>query len=176
MTSPKLPKKSGNRTRSGRKRYNQGIYKIINEDKYMGNLSKCIYRSGWELKMFIFLDRNDKILRWASENISIIYHEKNKHGVVKPHRYYPDIYYELMINNDPHNFRRVVGEIKPMKETQPPKQPTKFTVKAYETFEYQLKTYKKNITKWEAAIKWCKHHQMEFVIIHEGHLKQNNIM
>lgn len=169
--------KSGNRKRNGKKRYNQGFYEVKNTGKYMGDPKKCIYRSGWELKMFMFMDRNDKILRWASENISIIYYEPNlKNGTMKSHRYYPDLYYELMIGGDPHNFQRIVAEIKPFKETQAPKPPTKQTVKAYESYEYALKAWQKNRLKWDAAVKWCNHHQMKFVIIHEGHLKENKIM
>jgi len=168
-------KPSGNRKRNGKKRYNQGLYSIINKDKYMGDPTKCIYRSGWELKFFMFMDRNDKILRWGAETLSIIYYQPNINGTMKSHRYYPDVYYELMIGGDPNNFQRVVAEIKPFAETQPPK-PPKQTVKALESYEYKLKTYQKNLLKWEAAVKWCDHHKMKFVIIHEGHLKENKIM
>jgi len=177
MGNNRKPSSSGGRKRNGKKRYNQGFYQIINTNKFMGDPNKCIYRSGWELKFMMFLDRNDKILRWGSENITIPYYtEDRSNGVLKSHRYYPDFYYELMINNDPHYFQRVVVEVKPFKETQPPKPPTKETVKALETYEYQLKTFQKNMLKWESAVKWCNANKMKFVIIHEGHLKKNNIM
>jgi len=169
-------KPSSNRKRNGKKRYHQGFYTLINPQKYMGDPQKCIYRSGWELKTFMFLDRNNKILRWGSETLSIIYYEADKNGISKSHRYYPDLYYEIMVNNDPNNFERIVAEIKPYKETQYPTAPKKFTVKSVETYEYQLKTFQKNLLKWDAAKKWCIAHQMKFRIIHEGHLKENKIL
>jgi len=165
-------KPSGGYKKNGKKRYHQGIYQVFNKDKYMGQVESCIYRSGWELKMFMFLDRNDKILRWASENITIPYQdEKGKY-----HRYYPDLYYEIMIDGDPHKFERIVAEIKPYKETQYPKQPVKLTAKSLETYEYQLKTYQRNLYKWTKAIDWCTKNHMKFIIIHEGHLKENKIL
>jgi hypothetical protein len=165
-------KLSGNRKRNGKKRYNQGFYKIFNVDKYMGDPTKCIYRSSWEFKFMLYLDRTDKILRWGSENIVIPYQDEKG----KIHRYYPDFYYEMSINGDPHNFTRVVAEIKPRKETIYPSTPKKKTIKAFETYEYQLKTYQKNLYKWTKAITWCERNKMRFVIIHEDHLKANNIM
>lgn len=170
-------KPSSGRKRNGRRKYNQGFYHIFNTQKYMGDPAKCIYRSGWELKFMMFLDRNDKILRWGSENITIPYYTEDKvNGALKPHRYYPDFYYEMMIGGDPNKFERVVVEIKPHKETLPPQLPKKKTVKQFESYEYQLKSYIKNRLKWDAAIKWCKKNQMKFVIIHEKHLKENKIM
>ena len=165
-------KPSGGRKRNGKKRYNQGFYKIFNTDKYMGDPTKCIYRSSWEFKFMLYLDRTDKILRWGSENITIPYQDEKG----KWHRYYPDFYYEISIGGNPHNFTRVVAEIKPKKETIYPKTPKKQTTKAFESYEYQLKTYQKNLYKWTKAITWCERNQMKFVIIHEDHLKANNIM
>ena len=179
MGNNRKPKQSssGSRKRNGKRRYNQGFYQIINTKKYMGDITKCIYRSGWELKFMLFLDRNDKILRWGSENITIPYYTEDKtNGVLKSHRYYPDFYYEMMIGGDPNKFERVVVEIIPYKETQKPTPPVKQTIKALETYEYQLKTYMKNMLKWEAAVKWCQKNKMKFVIIHEQHLKENKIM
>lgn len=161
-----------NRKANGKKRYHQGKYPVKNTDKYMGNPENVIYRSGWELKMFMFLDQNERILRWGSEIITIPYQdEKGKY-----HRYYPDLYYEIMIGNDPNRFERIVAEIKPYKETSIPVAPLKESAKSLETYEYQLKTYQRNLYKWSRAKNWCEKNQMKFTIIHEGHLKSYGIL
>ena len=165
-------KPSGGYTAKGKKRYHQGKYSVINTDKYMGNPNNCIYRSGWELNMFMFMDKNDKILRWASESITIPYQDEKG----KFHRYYPDLYYEIMIGGDPNKYERIVAEIKPRKETLAPIPPKKETVKAYESYEYGLKQYQRNLYKWTKAKYWCEKNQMKFIIIHEGHLKENGIL
>lgn len=177
-TTTELSKKyNSNRKRNGKKRYNQGFYQLFNVNKFMGDPTKCIYRSGWELKFMMFLDRNDRILRWGSENITIPYYvEDRDNSVLKSHRYYPDFYYEMMIDNDPNKFERVVVEIKPYTETQEPKFPIKQTPKSLESYEYQLRTYLKNRIKWEYATKWCNDKKMKFVIIHEQILALNNIL
>ena len=122
-----------------------------------------------------FCDSNSNIKRWSSEHITIPY-SVIENGVAKMHRYYPDFYIERIDKNDPERFERVVIEIKPFKETKMPVLAEKVTAKALESYEYQLKMFQKNLYKWTRAVDWCKKNGMQFVIIHEGHLKQNNIM
>jgi len=43
-----------------RGQYNQGIYNIQNPDKYLGDPRKCVFRSGWEKKVFKKFDLNPK--------------------------------------------------------------------------------------------------------------------
>ena len=158
--------------RNGKKKYHQGFYTIQNVGKYIGDPSKCIYRSKWELHFMAFCDANPLISRWSSEFITIPYQdEKGKY-----HRYYPDFYIERIDKKDPMRFDKVVIEIKPFKETQTPVKPSKITSKTLESYEYQLKTYQKNLYKWTRAINWCEKQQMKFVIIHEGHLTEKKIM
>jgi len=158
--------------RNGKKKYYSGFFTPKNVEKYIGDPTKCIYRSKWELHFMAFCDANSSIKRWSSEHITIPYQdEKGKY-----HRYYPDFYIERIDKKDPERFERVVIEIKPFKETQQPVLAEKVTAKALESFEYQLKTYQKNLYKWTRAMDWCGKNGMKFVIIHEGHLKKNNIM
>ena len=158
--------------RNGKKKYHQGFYTVKNLEKYIGDPTKCIYRSKWELHFMAFCDSNVSIKRWGSEHITIPYQdEKGKY-----HRYYPDFYIERIDKNDPERFDRVVIEIKPYKETQKPVLPKKITTKSLESLEYQLKAYQKNLYKWTRAKYWCEKQQMQFVIVHEGHLTENKIM
>ena len=54
-----------------------GTYSPINKDKYCGR-ALPIYRSGWELKAFIGLDKNPKVKKWGSETLSIPYSDKTR--------------------------------------------------------------------------------------------------
>jgi len=172
MGNNRKPNQSSNRNAKGNLRYHQGYYEVINLNKYIGNPAKVIYRSKWELHFMKFCDNNTSIVRWSSEFITIPYQDEKGHY----HRYYPDFYAEIIDKQDPMRFDKVVIEIKPYKETQQPTMPEKITPKALESLEYQLKTYQKNLMKWTRAINWCEKNGMKFVIIHEGHLKQKNIM
>ena len=172
MGNSNKPNQSSNRKANGKRKYHQGFFKITNTNKYIGDPTKCIYRSKWELQFMAFCDANSSISRWSSEFITIPYQdEKGKY-----HRYFPDFYIERIDKNDPMRFDKVVIEIKPYKETQQPIAPAKITAKSLESYEYQLKMYQKNLYKWTRAINWCQANGLKFVIIHEGHLKQKNIM
>ncbi|MCK9477620.1 MAG: head completion protein [Candidatus Muirbacterium halophilum] len=164
---PKSP-----RGRNNRKKYHQGFYNIINLDKYIGDPKKCIYRSKWELHFMAWCDKNTSIKRWGSEHITIPYQDEKG----KFHRYYPDFYIEIIDRHDPEKLERVVIEIKPAKETQKPVPPKKITAKSLETYEYQLKTYQKNLYKWTKAKYWCDKHKMKFNIITENYLTEKKIM
>ena len=88
--------------RNGKKKFYNGEYKVVNTNKYIGDLKSVIYRSGWELKFMIYLDMNKSILRWSSEQITIPYQDAKG----KLHRYYPDFYFERIDHTNPHRFDR----------------------------------------------------------------------
>ncbi len=58
------------------KRFNQGIYRPKNADKFIGETA--IFRSGLELKFFRFCDNNPNVVKWGSENIVIPYYDTLK--------------------------------------------------------------------------------------------------
>ena len=62
--------------------------------------------------------------------------------------------------------RTYVIEVKPLKQTKPPK-PKKKVTKSY---IYECKTYAMNQAKWKAADEWCKDKRIEFKIITEREL------
>jgi hypothetical protein len=82
------------------------------------------------------------------------------HG--KPSRYYPDF---LMILEDG---RKILIEIKPSRETKPPRKSKK---KSQKTMLYEQMTYLKNTKKWEYAQQFCNKKGWEFRIITEKELK-----
>lgn len=142
-------------------KFYQGRYKVKNPKKYLGDYTKVIFRSGWELKMFIWCDTNSKVLRWSSEEVVIPY--------ISPfdgryHRYFTDIYYEEYDSNG--KIVKRVCEVKPYKQTMPPKKGKRMS----KYYESQLKTYIINQEKWKAAAKYCKERDMKFVLITEKEL------
>lgn len=68
----------------------QGTYTPINKLKYVG-LALPKYRSGWEVKAFIALDKNPKIIRWGSESVIIPYIDTTRGNEI--HKYIVDLFF-----------------------------------------------------------------------------------
>ena len=45
----------------------KGKFRPQNREKYKGNSSNIVYRSGWELNFMKYLDRQPEVLQWNSE-------------------------------------------------------------------------------------------------------------
>lgn len=158
-------------------KYQQGNYIPKNKDKVLKLNSRggLYFRSGLEQKMMIHLDTNPKIKVWGAECIEIPYTKKErdiKNGVYKEtkHRYYPDFYYEyLSVTGE---IKYVVVEVKPLKQTQQPVLKPNPTSKQLRNFEYDVKEYNRNISKWTEVVEYCKRKGMEFQIITETFFKR----
>lgn len=142
-------------------RYNQGIFHPKHPEKYVGDLDKIFYRSGWEKKLMLWCDNNPSILKWGSEEIVIHYFDPIKN---KPRRYFPD--FVILYKHRDGTEQRVVVEVKPDKQTRMPAKPQRQT-RRYLT---EMTTYVTNEAKWKAAIKWCDEKGFKFMIITEKHL------
>jgi hypothetical protein len=142
------------------KEFKQGVYKPINRQKYIGD-KLPFYRSGYELKFMRWADANPNVLKWGSESIIVPY-KSPIDG--KMHRYFVD---NVVIIKEGENIKKYLIEIKPHKQTQPP---TAHGNKKQTTILYEQATYVINQSKWEAAKKWCKDHEWEFLILTEKHL------
>lgn len=153
-------------------KYNQGKFHPQNPDKYIGNLENIVFRSSWEYAFCVYLDQNEKIIKWACEQPIITYQDLRG----RVHRYYPDFFYTTMVNGDPNNVKNVIVEIKPTTELNPPKKPKKDTAKSLENYEYAVRTHIKNKLKWNAAVEYAKKNKMEFVIITEERLKKEGLI
>jgi hypothetical protein len=157
-------------------RYRQGLFIPKNRDKLIKANSKggVYYRSGLEHKMMIYLDNNESIKVWSSEYIKIPYEKtewvnETKMWETSQHTYYPDFYYELVRSDG--GISKVVAEVKPSSETREPKLPNNPTAKQLKNFEYALKMWNKNLSKWKYMIEWCERKGFEFIIITEERLK-----
>lgn len=135
----------------------KGKYTPKNRNKYLGNPHKVIYRSLWERKFMVYCDNNNRVLEWASEEIVIPY----THPDGKRRRYFPDFY--TKIKTDSGKIKEYVVEIKPKRQVMKPKAKKGIT-KSYIT---EANTWMMNQSKWEAAERYCKARNWEFMILTE---------
>ena len=136
-------------------------YKPSFPKKSKGNPNNIICRSSWERRFCRWCDLNDSILEWGSEEFYIPYLSPIDNRV---HKYFPDFIVKLRENSG--RIKTYVIEVKPKKQTRPPK-PGKKKTKSY---IYEATEYAKNQAKWKAAVEFCKDHMIEFKIITEDEL------
>ena len=139
---------------------NKGKFRPKNPQKYKGDANNIIYRSTCEIKVMNYLDDNPNVIWWGSEELPIPYlNPVDK----KKHRYFPD-FIAKMRKSDGTAMTYVI-EVKPERQTQPPKQKRKT-----KTFLQEAITYEINKAKWYAAEEFCKDHGWQFQILTEKHL------
>jgi len=138
-------------------KFAQGVYKVLNTQKYVGNGSPR-YRSGWELAFMRFCDSNDNILQWASESIVIPY----RHPLTgKISNYIPDFLVTYRTKNNK-TFAEVI-EIKPKKQS----------VIEGKMSQRDRAVVAVNYAKWDSAQKWCQRQGLVFRVITEDDIFQN---
>lgn len=136
---------------------NQGYFKPKNPQKYKGDPTNIIYRSGWELKLMIRLDDDPRIIQWSSEEVIIPYRSPIDNRI---HRYYVDFW----VKKD--NGEVLLVEVKPHKQTQEPK------IQKSKSKKYinEVVTWGINSAKWSAAEEYCKDRKWKFIIMTEHEL------
>lgn len=139
-----------------------GVYKVKNRNKYRGDPDKVVYRSLWEKQCFAWCDRSTEVKFWSSEEVVIPYfYDVDK----RYHRYFVDLLIEFQD-------KTVLVEIKPKKETEPPKSKSRKTKR----YIQEGLTYVKNRNKWDAAKSYAADRNWHFEIWTEDTLKQMGIM
>jgi len=141
-----------------------GRFTPKNPKKYMGDPNNIIYRSSWECKMMSWLDLNDDILCWASEELIIPY-KSPVDG--RFHRYFPDFLVKVKTRDG--TVKTMLIEVKPKKQTQQPEVKKRVT----KQFIEEVKTWGVNQAKWKAATEYCLDRGWEFKLITEDHLGLN---
>lgn len=145
--------------------YKQGYYKVVNENKYIGELNKVIYRSSLELKFMVFCDRTSNVIKWSSEPFSIPYYNILDEKV---HQYYLDFWVVLREDNIDNKY---LIEIKPKSQTITPVFESKYkTPKQLSNYIYNKKNFIINSCKWKSAIDFCNKNNMKFKILTEKDL------
>ena len=138
----------------------KGRFKPKHYNKYKGDPTKIIYRSLWERRFMKYCDDNPNILRWSSEEVIIPY--RTDDGNL--HRYFPDFMIEY--KDAQGKFQREIIEVKPKKQCAPPVRGKK----ALGRYISEVKTYRKNELKWDAAREYCVERGYKFRILTEDHL------
>ena len=139
----------------------KGKYYPTHPEKYKGDPTGIVYRSLWERKFMVYCDKNTNVLEWASEEIAIPYRSPVDNKI---HRYFPDFY--MKVKETGGQVKRYIIEVKPLKQTTPPKKP-KSQTKAYIREAYE---YAKNQAKWKVAREYCKDRMWEFKVVTEKEL------
>lgn len=138
-------------------KYYQGRFTPRYPEKYVGDVSNIVFRSSWELKLMKWLDETAAIKKWASEELAIPYYSP-KDGSI--HRYYCDFLIEYVTKDGQQ--KKALLEVKPEKETQPPK--------GGKNYQQRAMTYAVNQSKWRAATAFAQNNGMEFLVLTEHHL------
>ena len=137
----------------------KGKFRPKNPEKYKGNAGMIEYRSSWELNYMNWLDRNDKVLQWMSEERAIWYMDP---VTKKKRRYFPDFIVKYK-RHDGIIVEEVV-EIKPQKQVDgPPRNPKRRT----KSWHNSVMTYMTNLAKWKAATEWAEDRGMNFRLLTE---------
>ncbi len=144
--------------------FKQGIYSPKNKHKFLGR--NAIYRSSMELRFMQWLDMNEKVTLFSSENVVIQYRSPIDSKI---HRYYPD---NVVHIKEGDKIVKYLIEIKPYKQTIPPEPSNR---KKKSTILYEQLTWQTNQAKFSAASDWCKRKTSEgdpikFLIITEREL------
>ena len=141
-----------------------GLFKPRNPKKYVGDHTNIIYRSSWECKVMNWLDTNNDIISWASEELIVPYISPVDN---RKHRYFPDFIVKLRTRDG--TVKTMMLEVKPKKQTIQP------VVRKRVTKQYinEVTTYAVNVAKWDAATEFCLDRGWEFKILTEEHLGIN---
>ena len=94
----------------------KSIFRPTRPRKYSGDVNNIICRSSWETKFCHWCDLNENIIQWGSEEFFIPYRAPD--GKVR--RYFPDFIIKVKESNG--EIKTYVIEVKPAKQTKPPKQ------------------------------------------------------
>ena len=131
-----------------------GVYQPKNRSKYIGQQSP-IFRSSWQLQAFVSLDKNPKILRWASQAIAIPYIDTARQNT--RHKYIVDLYFEVA--NAQSQIEKWLIQIKPYSQSVNPKATKR---KSTGKLIMEQAIVQTNHCKWEAATQFCKEHGWHF--------------
>ena len=139
----------------------KGYYKPKNPSKYLGDPTNIVYRSSWERQCMLYFDRNDNVVKWGSEEIVIPYRSPLDRRV---HRYFVD--FIIKVRTTKGELETHLIEVKPYKQTKPPKIPSRKTKR----YLNEVTTYLVNEAKWKAANEYCEDRRWKFQIITENEL------
>lgn len=128
----------------------KGVYTPKNLNKYIGK-NLPVFRSSWELRAFISLDRNEKISKWGSENFIIPYIDRTRNN--ETHKYVIDLFFEIADYTKNRLPIKWLLEIKPYSQSVSPQAKRG---KSTQRLLNETIIVERNKCKWESAINFCK--------------------
>lgn len=141
----------------------KGKFTPKHPEKYVGDVKNIVYRSLWERNTFRWIDQNSNIKEWNSEEVVVPYICGTDN---RRHRYFMDLWFRTRSGET------YIVEIKPKKETNPPKKPSGRQTRKY---VQESLTYVKNQSKWAAAQEFALNNGWRFEVWTEDTLKQLGI-
>lgn len=141
--------------------YRQGEYVPINKGKYCGKFP-IHYRSGWEYKVCLWLDKNTSVEKWGIESAIVPYLDP----VTKRMKRYV-IDFTAIIRDRDGNLTRYYIEVKPHHETVAPVRGRK----RESTYISEALTFARNSAKWKSATEFAKSKGGKFIIITEKEMQ-----
>ena len=131
--------------------YMQGKLILESPEKYAGDANNVVYRSSWEKRFMLLMERSPYILKWSSEEVVIPYVSPLDN---KFHRYYMDFAVWTKAG-------MTLIEVKPYKQTVPP---ISKKGKRKKTLEQEIMAYIVNQAKWNSTMEICRKKGMGFKI------------
>lgn len=130
-----------------------------NPQKYVGkSVNNIMFRSSWELAFFKWLDTNNAILRWGSEELAIPYVSPLDGRV---HRYFPDLI--IMYKDNTGALKKEIIEIKPYKQS----------VATPRMSDRDRQALIVNEAKWKYAADFAEQHGATFRVLTERSMFRN---
>jgi hypothetical protein len=124
-----------------------------NPQKYVGkSVNRIMFRSSWEVAFMKWLDTNDAVLRWGSEELAIPYVHPFDGRV---HRYFPDMV--IMYVDAAGQVKKEIIEIKPYKES----------VETPRMSDRDRQALAINQAKWKYASEWAERNGAVFRVLTE---------
>ena len=108
-----------------------------------------------------YFDNHKDVIWWQSEELAIKYKSPVDNKI---HRYFVDFICRVKDKDD--NQRTLLIEVKPKKQTMPPKKPLKIT----KSYINEALTWGVNQAKWHAAKEYCLDNKYEWMIFTEDEI------
>ncbi len=138
------------------KNLHRGRFNPKNPEKYRGDVTAIVYRSGYEVKFMNWCDKNSDVTEWNSEEVVVPYRSPMDNKV---HRYFIDFYIKV-------NGKQYLIKLKPDRFTRAPVIPKRKTKR----FLNEVAQFAVNEAKWKSAREFCADRNLEFKIITEKEL------
>lgn len=139
----------------------QGKFIPSNPEKYIGDVGKIIYRSGWEFDFLKWCDTTPSIIKYGAEAMCVTYINPID---MRQHRYFVDMYMEMLLSDNTTVVKWLI-EVKPREHTEYPKRPRKLTTESRKKYRKACELVEVNIAKFRAAKSCCESNDMMFGVV-----------